>query len=90
MRLCVSKRCWVIGPYSSCRATQKPSDPSSLTSLGEPDRLPKKFTPGMGCFRVKTKTTAGKTRSWLFLNRQIMFPACKPQNVDRPSASESS
>src|SRR4029077_18859596 len=31
-----------------------------------------------------------RRRSWLFWIRQIKFPACKPQNVDRSSASASS
>jgi hypothetical protein len=52
--------------------------------------LPKQFTPGLAAFVISKKTTAGNTPSWLFLNRQIMFPTCKPQNVDRSSASESS
>jgi len=33
---------------------------------------------------------AGDPPSWLFPNPQIKFPACKPPNVVRPSASESS
>src|ERR1700746_784995 len=32
------QRCWAIRPYSSCRAIQKPSDPSPMTSLGTADR----------------------------------------------------
>ena len=32
------QRCWATGPYSSCRAIQKPSDPSPMASLGAADR----------------------------------------------------
>src|SRR6266481_3924417 len=36
--LCTQQRCWAIGPYSSCRAIQKPSDPSPMASFGAADR----------------------------------------------------
>src|ERR1700759_1310543 len=32
------QRCWATGPYSSCRAIQKPSDPSPMASFGAADR----------------------------------------------------
>src|ERR1700676_1967862 len=36
--LCTQQRCSGTGPYSSCRAIQKPSDPSPMASFGAADR----------------------------------------------------
>jgi hypothetical protein len=52
--LCTQKRCWAIGPYSSGRAIQKPSDPSPIASLGAPDRF--------RCYGISNRTRAPFTR----------------------------